>query len=363
MIEIFGPTYKYQGEILEQPEIIYIQDHHYDEDDQCFHVKHLIANSTCNPDDHLILFNNLGHEDQLQQQQHVCLPIYLSSVCSQFNKQNIVANWKNKTHTFNFMINKPRMHRQFLLLLLEYFELKDFKHTLTWSTLDLHRDNMKQYTANDLYCDIIDTTQVNIPFTNYMFGPETLLPQGIMNGVYTNSEIYQNLLQSTVFEPSCVSLITEPAFFQKETQHTEKTVMAIYGGTMPIWVGGWKLAEHLRKLGFDVFDDVIDHSYENMLDPWDRCYYAIKYNIDLLRNRDQTMKFLANNTHRLEHNLRLLRNNVFLSACLKRLNQYTGSRGNALRSTIPHLCGDELEFYRHNTNYRLFGDIPQGAIK
>ena len=48
MIELLGPTYKYNGEILTKPEFIWINDHCFDEQDQCFHVKKLLDSSSIN---------------------------------------------------------------------------------------------------------------------------------------------------------------------------------------------------------------------------------------------------------------------------------------------------------------------------
>jgi hypothetical protein len=92
---------------------------------------------------------------------------------------------------------------------------------------------------------------------------------------------------------------------------TEKTIMSIYAGTIPIWVGGWRIADYMRNQGFDVFDDIIDHSYQNIPDPWDRCYYAIERNIELLQNFNQAKSFIEHNRHRLLNNLDLLKNNYF----------------------------------------------------
>ena len=52
MIELHGPTYKYNGERLEKPEIIWINDHCYDEEDQCFHVERLLEMES----NHIILY-------------------------------------------------------------------------------------------------------------------------------------------------------------------------------------------------------------------------------------------------------------------------------------------------------------------
>jgi hypothetical protein len=357
MIEIFGPTYRYAEEILNSPEIIYINDHHYDEDNQCFHVKKLLDNSTCNPMDHLLIFNHVNHEDQLQRYRHLCLPIFMSKEVDEFTKQNIKTDWNNKTHTFNFMINKPRLHREFLLMMIEHFKLDNYCHTLAWQHMNFNRTSLKKYINNPVYQHIIESTNVGIAQTDYRFGPEVVLEQGIKNGSFKNAETYQQLLQKSVFEPSCISLITETAFFQKETIHTEKTIMALYGGTLPIWVGGWRLADYMKSFGFDVFDDVIDHSYQNMPDPFDRCYYAVERNLALLKNFDWAQKFVADNQDRLEHNVRLLNDNVFLNRCVEGINQHTGPLKNTLNKIMPRLRLNMLANYRSQSEYRLLGTI------
>jgi hypothetical protein len=51
---------------------------------------------------------------------------------------------------------------------------------------------------------------------------------------------------------------------------TEKTWKAIMQRQIPIWFGVPGLVEHVRSLGFDTFDDVLDHEYDNILDETQR---------------------------------------------------------------------------------------------
>jgi hypothetical protein len=176
-------------------------------------------------------------------------------------------------------------------------------------------------TNNIAYQKIILSSKITTTPRQYLFGTEKLLDQGLQYGSITNPEVYQRFLQQAVFEPTCVSLITEPAFFERETIITEKTIMAIYGGTVPIWVGGWRIADYLRGQGFDVFDDIVDHSYQDMPDPWDRCYYAIEKNLNLLKDFDTVQRFVYNNKHRLQANLDLLTTNIFFKNTQQILNQ------------------------------------------
>jgi hypothetical protein len=355
MIEVFGPSYQYSGEQLTKPEIIYVHDHHYNEENQCFHIKQLMENSLCDPLEHLLIFDQSAHDDELAQYNHVCLPIFQAGEVRQFVNQKIVPDWTQKTRTFNFMINKPRPNREFLLMMIEHFKLQNYSYSLPWKITNFNRKTLKSQMKNIAYHEIVDQAQGNIAGTNYVFGPEVALDQGIKNGNFKNPETYNYLLKSTVFEPSCVSLITEPLCFEREILHTEKTLMAIYGGTFPIWVGGWRLAKQAQDLGFDVFDDIIDHSYQALDDPWDRCYYAIKNNLELLKDFDRARLLIEKNQHRLRKNVELLETNPFASDIEKKIARYPESTRSELARIGNKHHSNVIDQTRQNLVARLLG--------
>ena len=319
MIKFVGSSYQYQGEVLTAPEIIFIEDHHYNEELRSFPVQKLLENSTCGPWAHTLVFDHvLRHDDVLSDYRCVFLPLLLARYTNQFVQQDIIPNWTNKNQTFNFMINKTRIHRNFLLMLLEHFELTNYEYTLCWKHNTVNRSRM--IIEAPQYQDIIKQAKLTIPNRQYLFGTERLLDQGLQYGSITNPEVYQTFLQQAVFEPTCYSLITEPAFYERETIVTEKTIMAIYGGTMPIWVGGWRIADWMRNQGFDVFDDLIDHSYQDLADPYDRCYQAIYKNYELLNDFETSKKVIEYSQDRLQHNLDLLKQNRFQTECQAKID-------------------------------------------
>ena len=287
--------YRYTGEVLYKPEIIYVVDHHYDEENNCWPLQQLLDNSKCDPYSHTLLFDMHLHDDIFVKYNPLCIPFFCATTVKEFQKENIIPNWTNKTKTFNFMINKLRPHRKRLLELVEELNLTDYTYSLPW------REN--PFTS--------------LPVTNYMIGTETQMPQGIRSGSIRNSQNYKQLLQKTVFEPSCISLITEPTYIEKESLISEKTIMAIYGGTVPIWVGGWRCADSMRMLGFDVFDDLVDHSYQSLEDPLRRVEKSIELNLDLLSSFTMTPQILL----RLQHNLDLMLNGVFDKQIEKQLHE------------------------------------------
>ena len=313
MIDIVGSTYRYQGEQLVSPDIIVVRDHHYHEEQHRFPIKQLLDNSVCNPKEHVVIFDHvLQHDDVLKDYQLVSFPSFLARENIEFIQQQIQPDWSNKTATFNFMINKPRPHRFLLLNMIKEFVLTDYCHSLAWKT----------NTVND------------IPVTDYRFGSEVVMEQGIRNGSFRNARTYQGLLQTTVFEPTCVSLITEPVYYERETIITEKTFMAIYAGTIPIWVGGWRIPDYLKRAGFDTFDDIVDHSYQDLADPEDRCRQAIESNQDLLRYFDITKRINWECRDRLKKNVELLETNYFRNKCLTIINQHSGLIQHALQQLL-----------------------------
>ena len=313
MIEFVGSKYCYQGEQLVSPEIIIIQDHHYNEELQCFPVEQLLKNSVCDPKEHVVIMDHvLQHDDVLKEYQLISFPSFLARENSDFIQQQIQPEWNNKTTTFNFMINKPRMHRIQLLEMIKEFELTDYCHSLAWKT----------NTIND------------IPVTDYRFGPEVIMDRGVKNGSFKNAHTYQALLQKTVFEPACVSLITEPVYYERETIITEKTIMSMYAGTIPIWVGGWRIPAYLKQAGFDTFDDIVDHSYQDLADPARRCRQAIELNLDLLRYFDITKRINWECRDRLKRNVALLESNHFRTQCLSIIDQHSGQVQQKLKQML-----------------------------
>ena len=296
MLRILGPTYRYTGERIHN-EIVYIDDHCYDEASQSFPVKQLLVN---NPGDHLLVFDHLGHDDVLAEYPHVIMPVYLAAEVEEFNRQKIQPNWNNKTHCFNFMINKPRLNRIRLLEHVDREQLTNRLHALPWRHSDY----------------------ASIPVTDYRMGEEVVMDQGVKNRHYPNALTYQQLLQRQVFEPTCVSLITEPCYLEREIMITEKTIMAVYAGTLPVWVGGWRLPDAMRDLGFDVFDDIVDHSYSTLADPVDRLDQALIRNQQLLTDLDLVKDFIANNQSRLQHNVDLVEQNVFLDLVKRQVQDW-----------------------------------------
>ena len=130
MKQFVGSQYVYQGEQLQDGEIVFVRDHHYNEHDHDFPVQQLLDHGSGN---HVVVFDHvLQHDDVLKNHDLVFFPSFMARECNEFQQQGIVPDWSCKTRTFNFMINKPRPHRDLLLRLIKEFELDNFSHSLAW---------------------------------------------------------------------------------------------------------------------------------------------------------------------------------------------------------------------------------------
>jgi len=92
------------------------------------------------------------------------------------------------------------------------------------------------------------------------------------------SQLYQNSFLEIVTE----TLFEDPRGFGTLT---EKYLNTVYGYNFPIILGTPGVVAHARDLGFDLFDDVLNHDYDLIVDPLERIQAAIESNLELITNR------------------------------------------------------------------------------
>jgi hypothetical protein len=91
----------------------------------------------------------------------------------------------------------------------------------------------------------------------------------LVDGVLTD-RVQEFDISNTLFH-SCLFNIVAETSSQSEANWrsiflTEKTWKAIMQRQIPIWYGIPGLVEHVRLLGFDTFDDILDHHYDTIPD-------------------------------------------------------------------------------------------------
>lgn len=117
---------------------------------------------------------------------------------------------------------------------------------------------------------------------------------------------FENRLRS-MYRNSFVEIIGESQFSAPSFFITEKTAHSFYGCNFPIILSGCGTVAHLRELGLDVFDDIIDHGYDIIANPFDRIVAAIESNQKLITDPDYAKQSWITCRSRFENNVLAMR--------------------------------------------------------
>jgi hypothetical protein len=99
-----------------------------------------------------------------------------------------------------------------------------------------------------------------------------------------------------------VELVPGSIYSEPTPYITEKELQAIYGSNFMIFLNSPGTVDILRKWGFDVFDDIVNHGYDKEVDPVQRMIRAISDNIHLLNGTHDVNILWEKNRFRFEKN-------------------------------------------------------------
>ena len=123
-----------------------------------------------------------------------------------------------------------------------------------------------------------DSTDVN--HNPYVLWPKTLADPGGCLGLNFD------LVLRKIYLDTVVEIVGETVFLRRTGHITEKFCNSVVGYNFPIMLAMSGSVQYLRDLGFDMFDDVIDHSYDHLQDPYLRMVNAIEKNLKILHDRN-----------------------------------------------------------------------------
>jgi hypothetical protein len=121
---------------------------------------------------------------------------------------------------------------------------------------------------------------------------------------YRGTENDDNFIAlSWLYGNTAVNIVTETEYDTAPGIVTEKTLMAFAAGQIPIVIGHPGIVQHCRELGFDMFDDLVNTSYDTLGNDV-RVEEAVRLNRDLIvGNRNlapYAERIEANRQHLLE---------------------------------------------------------------
>jgi len=211
-----------------------------------------------------------------------------------------------------------RMHR---IVLLSYLYANGYNKDIHLSALQLPKKNNSslmnlvdwQFTPDvydirdecirgyDLLCKDIDNLIDTEP---YKISDNT---ESVLD--YCNTKNFENNLRK-IYLNTAVEIVNESTYSLPTGFATEKYLHTIYGFNFPIIVSNKGMVKYLRDFGFDMFDDVIDHSYDDIENNLLRLQQAIELNKEIITNKEFAIEQWHKNKDRFEKNLEFTQNEM-----------------------------------------------------
>ena len=120
--------------------------------------------------------------------------------------------------------------------------------------------------------------------------------------LFNNPENFTNNLVP-FYQNSFVEFVCESVYEYDLPWISEKLLNSQLGSNFPIWISGKGTVKWLREHGFDVFDDIIDHSYDTERDPVLRMQNCIADNWKLFADAKRTKYLWTKHQQRFKQNV------------------------------------------------------------
>jgi hypothetical protein len=106
------------------------------------------------------------------------------------------------------------------------------------------------------------------------------------------------------YRNSYVNIVTETGYISTDVVHiTEKSLMPIYFSQIPLILSNFEHNKFLKeRYDFDLFEDIINYSYDNEKDPRKRLFMFVDEVKRLNSIKDEIINFYKNNQERFELN-------------------------------------------------------------
>ena len=204
-------------------------------------------------------------------------PVLFVNVTISFTKDIPTVTPGDKKYKFSAWLNKPRHHRMLVSSWINKNFTQDFEYTSQFNVAD---DGITDYKL------FIDELYPSLPKRWQDSPPRS----------------------SSVFD-----IVTEPNFYELGHHWSEKTEHCILDYCIPI-LHGYGACDGMKKLGFDMFEDIVDYSSQYIVDPYVRTQKLMDDDIQVLQN---AYDYTNDVRQRLAENHRLL---VGLGSYLHLLN-------------------------------------------
>ena len=229
---------------------------------------------------------------------------------------NCIRTWKELYRKENFIKNDSKklflcknknikLHR---LYFLSYLQKNNLLKNFNYSNLDIHQwseknlyriKNFNEQDYDDLYesiIQIIDNGRVN---TDSELLVDEMRDVNITDSGYNFAG---NIIEQD-YNNTLVNVVTESVFFEPMIHLSEKTFKPFAFLQLPIFLASYNHVKNLRDYyGLDLFDDFINHEYDNIKDDTERMKAVVDEVKRLSSKQDEVKKFFTDNQDRFYKN-------------------------------------------------------------
>lgn len=269
----------------------------------------------------------------------VGLPLFFESLVNSWDLEEFSRDMPLTYYNFNFLCNKKRINRHLLVKFVEWFEFKHFDYT--WSGLGEYFDatpiidEIERFRLPWVTAEIKSHLLAPVALKSRWLGPvKKNLKNGGANLIHGRQRTVWTRGVGSLISNSAISLITESNGLEKTSVFTEKILFATLGLTFPIWIGGYGQADAFSEMGFDSFNDIINHDYQYCDSLLERCYRAFDDNFEILSNLEAAKEARNNNFDRLIKNREL-----FFS---DRLRNYTDEKISRFDRSVQKIMTNKI---------------------
>jgi hypothetical protein len=122
---------------------------------------------------------------------------------------------------------------------------------------------------------------------------------------------FQSILTFEInpYRHSYVNIVTESNYFNEKIDAihiSEKSLIPFFFFQLPIFLASQGHVGKVREYGFDLFDDIIDHSYDDIWDSKDRFNAVVNEIKRLHDNKEVIIDFYIKNQSRFEKNNQII---------------------------------------------------------
>jgi hypothetical protein len=213
---------------------------------------------------------------------------------------------------------EPHHHRILFLSHLKHLKLLE-DNIINWSLIFRHTGENTTVDSVSLtrFKDYIDVNNKELvsDFAKLRKSKKICYYENDMNIINANNDKYNfdmvGYVTETSFQNAYINIVTETHFIFGEGIHiTEKSFKPFYYFQLPIFLA---LHNHVKTLkdeyGFYLFDDLINHSYDDEKDDAKRFHMVVNEIKRLSNMREEISLYYKNNIDKLIHNHNIIKNN------------------------------------------------------